>query len=147
MGLKQRVVSTPQLPLPVKPPVKLGREAMKQWNSLRETATWLKVSDTLALADYCRCWQRLSEAEADLNRRSQLVEGRDGGLVTNPSLRNARSHRASLQRYAVQLGLHAGAARVQTPTGYVEGSIDDPLERALCGDLPIASPTNFVRKM
>jgi hypothetical protein len=72
-------------------------------------------------------------AEADLDRRGQLVKGRNGGLVTNPSLRNARSHRASMQRYAVQLGLTAGAARVQTPTSYIAGSIDDPLERALCG--------------
>jgi hypothetical protein len=27
-----------------------------------------------------------------------------------------------MQRYAVQLGLHAGVARVQTPTGYIEDS-------------------------
>ena len=133
MGIHQHVVSTGQLPLPVKPPIKLSRKAMKHWNSLRQTATWLKASDAFALADYCRCWLRLAEAEADLDRRGQLVKGRDGGFVTNPSLRNARSRRASMQRYAVQLGLTAGAARVQTPTSYIAGSIDDPLERALCG--------------
>jgi P27 family predicted phage terminase small subunit len=151
MGVKQRVVSTPQLPLPVKPPVKLGREAMKQWNSLRQTAIWLKASDALALADYCRCWERLQEAESDLSARGQLVAGRDAGLVSNPSLRNARSHRASLQRYSVQLGLHAGAARVQTPgaAGYIEGSIDDPVERALCGEIynPQKVRKQWIRKM
>src|SRR4051794_39481075 len=101
MGVKQSIVSTPQLPLPAKPPLKLGRQAMKHWISLRQTAIWLKASDALALADYCQCWMRLAEAEADINRRGQLVQGRDGGMVANPSLRNARSHRASMQRYAV----------------------------------------------
>jgi hypothetical protein len=61
MGIQQHIASTGQLALPVKPPLKLGREAMKYWISLRQTATWLKASDAFALADYCRCWLRLAE--------------------------------------------------------------------------------------
>jgi P27 family predicted phage terminase small subunit len=149
MGVKRRIVHTPQAPLPAKPPLKLGREGLAQWDSLRKSATWLKTSDAAALADFCRCWERLAEAEADLDSRSQLVAGRDGGLVTNPSLRNARAYRASMQRYAVQLGLHAGAARGQTPESYIAGTMQDPVERALCGmePLPTAAPLKFVRKI
>jgi hypothetical protein len=44
-------------------------ESAHCWNSLRQTATWLKASDALALADYCQCRLRQAEAEADKRLR------------------------------------------------------------------------------
>jgi P27 family predicted phage terminase small subunit len=134
-GHRQHVPGVEPLEDDFEPPFKLERIARKEWKRLRRIAFWLRPSDAAALADRCLCFERLLEAEADVLRRGQLVPGRDDTMVQNPSVRSARGYRQALMRYESALGLNPAARATihdERPSGY------DPLEAALCGDLPPA---------
>jgi P27 family predicted phage terminase small subunit len=126
---------------PFPPPFALHGYALKEWERVLSVAPWLRESDASVIADRCVCTARLLEAEEDVQQRGTTVRTRNG-RTKNQNVVIARTYRTALQKYDQQLGL--------TPSGRealrditlepIPGSADDPLERALCGDLPPFPP-------
>jgi P27 family predicted phage terminase small subunit len=116
---------------PFGPPFPLDGIALHEWERITPAAYWLRETDSLAVADRCLCFQRMLEAEQNIRDRGMTVRTR-AGVVTNPSIRIARSYRLSVQRYDSELGLTASSrSRVGQDEQHPQGL--DPLERALCG--------------
>jgi P27 family predicted phage terminase small subunit len=120
----------------MKPPFPLSKVARAEWRRLIQVAYWLDEPDAGLLAERCEVFAQLREAQGDVTKRGLLVEGHRGHTILNPAARVARALRDQLIRYDVQLGLSSkgrggGGAEPKTQ-GYWEGSMDDPLERALC---------------
>jgi P27 family predicted phage terminase small subunit len=128
---------------PFEPPFPLDGIALVEWERIVAAAFWLRETDSVAVADRCLCFQRLLEAEQDIRDRGTIVRTRNG-KVANPSIRIARTYRVSIQRYDSELGLTASSrSRVDgdaLPSGASMPAHAtkpmDPLERALCGNLP-----------
>lgn len=127
---------------PFEPPFPLDGIALREWERITTVAYWLCESESAAIADRCLCFQRMLESEEDIRRRGVVVRTRNGN-VANPSIRIARSYRLSIQRHDSELGLTASSrSRVDgdsVPNPNLPkqpGKPMDPLERALCGNLP-----------
>jgi P27 family predicted phage terminase small subunit len=126
---------------PFDPPFPLDGIALREWERIIAAAYWLRETDSVAVADRCLCFQRLLEAEQDIRDRGTIVRTRNG-KVTNPSIRIARAYRISIQRYDSELGLTASSRGRVDGDGSMPnppkqpGKPMDPLERALCGNLP-----------
>ena len=124
------------LAAPFSLPFPLDGLALQEWERIIHSAYWLKESESVAIADRCLCVQRVLECEEDIRQRGHVIKTRNG-MVLNPSIRTARSYRISLQRHDETLGLTASSrGRLVEPVPTFEpGSMNDPLERALCGDM------------
>jgi P27 family predicted phage terminase small subunit len=96
--------------------------------------TWLRETESAAIADRCLCFQRLQECEAQLRKEGLVIQG-SRGEVTHPVLRIARAYRTAMQRYDAELGLTpASRAGLQLSKTPFDGM--DAIERALCSGLP-----------
>lgn len=119
------------------PPFPLPPIALREWKRILAEAGWLKQSQSVAIADRCICFQRMLEAEEDVQTRGIVTRTRNG-KVKNPSVQIARQYRISLQRHDEVLGLTpAGQMRVDTmPTLFDSANREeDPLERKISGEL------------
>ena len=121
-------------PMPFDPPFPLDAIALQEWERILSAVYWLKETEAFAIADRCVCAARLLECEHDIQTRGHVIRTRNG-KVLNPSVRVARSYRISLQRHDAELGLTASSRGrlVEAMPTFNPGSMDDPLERALCG--------------
>ena len=107
--------------------------ALQEFNRITAEAYWLRETEAVVITDRCLCFQRLLEAEEDIRQRGHVVRTRNG-MTLNASIRVARAYRTALMRYDAELGLTPSArTRLADPPLPPLGSIDDPLERALCG--------------
>jgi P27 family predicted phage terminase small subunit len=88
------------------PPAALSADQGVEWRRvaaiLRRRGTF-EAAET-ALRDYIRCWGRLQQCEADIERRGVLVQG-DRGMVKNPACQLAREYRAALLAWSRELSL------------------------------------------
>ena len=97
-------------------PIGLSEPAQAEWARLTGLLCErgaLDAIDQVALADYLTCWQRLSEAESDIEARGLLVEG-DRGPVKNPACQLARQYRTALAAWSKEFGL-TPASRLRLP--------------------------------
>src|ERR1017187_1803031 len=113
------------------PPFQLEGDALVEWERIRLQAHWVRASDAVALADRCLCFARLLAAERDISDRGHTVKPRNG-MVSNPSVRNARNYRAALQRYDAELGLTSTSReRIHTTEKDRAGAMDNELAAIL----------------
>jgi P27 family predicted phage terminase small subunit len=126
-----------------KRPTWLRGEARKEWDRIvpiLDAANLLTQVDRSSLADYCVCWARLCEAEADIAKRGLLIKGRRDALVKNPSVQLARQYRVGLQRWCAMLGLTLARGPVAIPGPGAKRPGVDPIESAICQPLPPRTP-------
>ena len=114
--------------LPAEPPIFLEGQALAEWERLSSQCFWLRDSDAHALADRCVCWQRLLEAEEDVQRRGLLVGRRK---TANPSTRLARQYRAAVANHDLKLGISAATRAGVGAQGKAQDGEFDVLEVAL----------------
>jgi P27 family predicted phage terminase small subunit len=116
LAIAQRLQAQQQEAVEPEMPSGLSQAAQAEWERLtgllRERGA-LDAIDQAALNDYLVCWQRLTEAEADIETRGLLVEG-ERGPVKNPACQLARQYRAALTAWSKEFGL-TPASRLWLP--------------------------------
>jgi P27 family predicted phage terminase small subunit len=113
------------------PPFRLKGIALREWNRILGTASWLRETESAAIADRCLCHQRVQEAEAIIRKEGFTIRS-SRGEIAHPAVRIARAYRTAMQRYDAELGLTPSSrANLQLPGASGDGM--DPLERALYG--------------
>jgi phage terminase small subunit len=97
----------PGIELPAKPfdpPFPLEPVAQREWDRVIALGYWLRETESVAIADRCLCFQRVQEAEAEIQRDgfTCVVRGRE---VSNPAVRIAKSYRDAMNRWDRELYL------------------------------------------
>ncbi|HMF62990.1 MAG TPA: phage terminase small subunit P27 family [Edaphobacter sp.] len=126
-------------------PKHLTAIARKEWRRLVPLLLSMRVlseADGVALAILCQAYGTLIEAQSLMvrsakgNRSTLLLQTKTGYLMQSPLLGIINAQAEIVSRMLQQFGMTpASRSRIATTTGaFVPGSMDDPLERALCGD-------------
>jgi hypothetical protein len=122
----------------LKSPIKLSRVARREFKRVAAEMYWLQDSDSGLLAERCAVFDRLRQAEADVDGRGTLVAGHRGHQILNPSARYARQLLDQLARLDDRLArrrLRKTSPTADPPPAWATGpepSHGWAVEEALC---------------